>query len=1170
MSDAARPPRVFISYSHDSPEHMDRVLALADRLRALGVDAWLDQYEEGPAEGWPLWTERQVQVADFVLIVVTPTYRRRFEGMESAGRASGISWEGAVLKHELYRNSRDKKLIPVVLSAEDMSSIPGVLRSFTYYDLSPGTGFESLYRRLTNRIKVGAPELGPRRPLPVSPRRSIDVLPDVWQVPHDRNLHFVNREELLQRLAEVCAQGRDEKVHVLVGLGGIGKTAALVELLYRIRSSFRTVLWFDSSSSESLQRSFVAAARALGLEHAEEATGEAVLSRLRRTDGWIVVFDDLREVAWVEAFRARLGGRGLLFASAREAPAGSFFEIHPVGSLSEADSLSLLSSWGEPRTTAERHAAVEIARRLDGSPLAITLAAATVHQEGMSFAEYLDFLGETETGRPYQALSGDLPAGNIFEELDRLPDFALGLLQAASCFAADAATPLTLLAEAIEALPDTELTRAVEHLAARGLVELDDKSGRLRIHPLVARYLLQHRPNPAIAVSAEEALRQAAARATASGRTDEGLIPHLRAVVDRDGIRHDLRFSRLALELGAQLRLAGQPREADGYLGRALEIRESKGRLDAETAHLLSLLAEAAEERGDRQEAISYARRANQLMAALQGDDHPETLSSADRLRHLEEGQAAAAEELCELVPWGKEMLSRLREDSIEVTETTAVRTGRWLLRLKLPRALQEAYATAPEVLLLAVQGEAQGGDLRRAQEELERHRFELDLDLLVVTDERPDLPGRIELMYQTEGQWVPWSREGDSFPPLAEAFRRFLPMQDVFEQRDAVRGRQMIGRSGAINDLVHSILRGQASGLFGLRKVGKTSVTRAVTDKLDPVSALLSLPRGSREGIDPLRSSLRAVWLDAGRFHERTLEAFADRLLRALDERLEAEGIHPARSESSGLGALDRRLDEVLSSSSQPVLFVLDEYDLLFEGSSGQPAIPGIERLFQVLRGHAQESGRLVLLLIGRDPSFLEAPEMGGQTNPMLGWLVPRWLGPMEPADADLLMTRLGRRVGLEMGSETLQLARHWTGGHPRLEREFGSALLEVVRRDGVLTASGAAPSEASHLGTDPYREMALDRFLDRQEVLTIGREISHLLSTRYPEAFALLEGLVATDPADRGPYLGRHGGWHRPGNRILRNFGLIQGHREQPELPAFLVWYLQTFEEPVLRRQA
>jgi hypothetical protein len=38
-------PTVFISYSHDSPEHVDRVLALADRLVHDGIDCILDQYE---------------------------------------------------------------------------------------------------------------------------------------------------------------------------------------------------------------------------------------------------------------------------------------------------------------------------------------------------------------------------------------------------------------------------------------------------------------------------------------------------------------------------------------------------------------------------------------------------------------------------------------------------------------------------------------------------------------------------------------------------------------------------------------------------------------------------------------------------------------------------------------------------------------------------------------------------------------------------------------------------------------------------------------------------------------------------------------------------------------------------------------------------------------------
>ena len=42
-------------------QHQDRVLGFADRLRADGIDAEVDQYNTSPSEGWPLWCERQIE-----------------------------------------------------------------------------------------------------------------------------------------------------------------------------------------------------------------------------------------------------------------------------------------------------------------------------------------------------------------------------------------------------------------------------------------------------------------------------------------------------------------------------------------------------------------------------------------------------------------------------------------------------------------------------------------------------------------------------------------------------------------------------------------------------------------------------------------------------------------------------------------------------------------------------------------------------------------------------------------------------------------------------------------------------------------------------------------------------------------------------------------------------
>lgn len=95
------PPKVFISYSHDSKTHLSIVLTLSDRLRSEGVDCRIDQYEESPPQGWPSWCERQVREADFVLVACTEIYLRRFQGEEETGKGLGVNWEGHIITQEL-------------------------------------------------------------------------------------------------------------------------------------------------------------------------------------------------------------------------------------------------------------------------------------------------------------------------------------------------------------------------------------------------------------------------------------------------------------------------------------------------------------------------------------------------------------------------------------------------------------------------------------------------------------------------------------------------------------------------------------------------------------------------------------------------------------------------------------------------------------------------------------------------------------------------------------------------------------------------------------------------------------------------------------------------------------------------------------------------------------
>src|SRR5271157_3978811 len=136
---------VFISYSHDSPEHEASVLELANRLRADGIDAVLDQFESFPAEGWELWGQRQIQAARVVLMVCTETYRRRFDGKEEPGKGLGATSEAGLIRQLLYdAGGVNEKFFPVLLTDADSVHIPLALRRYQHFALHTQPGYENL------------------------------------------------------------------------------------------------------------------------------------------------------------------------------------------------------------------------------------------------------------------------------------------------------------------------------------------------------------------------------------------------------------------------------------------------------------------------------------------------------------------------------------------------------------------------------------------------------------------------------------------------------------------------------------------------------------------------------------------------------------------------------------------------------------------------------------------------------------------------------------------------------------------------------------------------------------------------------------------------------------------------------------------------------------------
>lgn len=221
-------PKVFISYSHDSPDHQARVLALANRLRDDGVDCVIDQYIVVPPEGWPRWMDRQISQADFVLLVCTNTYFRRVIGEEQRGKGLGVRWEGRLIFQHIYNaGATNTKFIPILFELGTPAHIPTPLQSTTFYAVHTEDGYEDLYRRLTNQPRTVQPKLGKLRSLAPCEAKSEGTLGRLHSAA-DLTPNLVPRPDEIGDLGD-CEIDAQMAVTLVAAANKLGRRNAIVD-----------------------------------------------------------------------------------------------------------------------------------------------------------------------------------------------------------------------------------------------------------------------------------------------------------------------------------------------------------------------------------------------------------------------------------------------------------------------------------------------------------------------------------------------------------------------------------------------------------------------------------------------------------------------------------------------------------------------------------------------------------------------------------------------------------------------------------------------------------------------------------------------------------------------------------------------------------------------------
>ena len=161
----SKPPRVFISYSWESEDHKRWVRYLGERLCHAGIEARLDQWFVQPGDSFTAFMEQEVEAADFILVVCTPSYAHK-----SNKRQGGVGYEQQIVSGRLMSGTARSKFVPILRNGEyepgPDCAIPTHFIGIAWIEFRDDVAFEDsledLIRVIFSKPRFAPPPLGAR------------------------------------------------------------------------------------------------------------------------------------------------------------------------------------------------------------------------------------------------------------------------------------------------------------------------------------------------------------------------------------------------------------------------------------------------------------------------------------------------------------------------------------------------------------------------------------------------------------------------------------------------------------------------------------------------------------------------------------------------------------------------------------------------------------------------------------------------------------------------------------------------------------------------------------------------------------------------------------------------------------------------------------------------
>lgn len=261
--------------------------------------------------------------------------------------------------------------------------------------------------------------------------------------------------------------------------------------------------------------------------------------------------------------------------------------------------------------------------------------------------------------------------------------------------------------------------------------------------------------------------------------------------------------------------------------------------------------------------------------------------------------------------------------------------------------------------------------------------------------------------------------------------FQKYFYNRDLFAFDDALKtDLYFFGRNQLVMDIINRHLEGQNTGLFGLRKTGKTSIIYDVKRKIRLKNAI-----GVFISCQNPEMSM-GTWVDSLFY-----------VIKCIYEEVNLDTSSLKRGDFTELTATNyllKEINKIYEETNMTILLMFDEVEhITYKKAADEKWGNGLESVYfwKAIRSAFQtENSRFTYCIVGTNPMCIEYSTIEHADNPIFCGVTPLYIPGFDIEQTRSMVRKLGRMMGIKFDETLYSKMTEEYGGHPFLIRHVCS----------------------------------------------------------------------------------------------------------------------------------